>query len=69
MVRDQDFALFAQLHANTPKLKEWLEVEKAGTLNYLMKARDPVTVHQAQGRAVFINEMIDMLVGAHKHLR
>ena len=67
--KEQDTALFAQLNANHPRLKAWLEEEQHAAVDYLTKAREPVTIHQSQGKAQFIATMLNLLVSAHKHLK
>ena len=67
--KEQDIALFAQLNANHPRLKAWLEDEQRSAMSYLMKARDPVSIHQSQGKAQFITSMLELLVSSHKHLK
>lgn len=66
MTADQEVALFAQINANNPRFMDWLDVEMASVVKYLTKARDPVTVHQAQGAAQFIEKLKDLLVAAQK---
>lgn len=69
MEKDKTLQLFAQVNANNPHLAAWLKDERETAVKYLTQARDPVVIHQAQGRVVFIETMLDLLASAHTHLR
>jgi hypothetical protein len=68
MTKDQKLALFAQVNANYPALRETLTEQRAEALKYLIGAGDLVAVHRAQGRVAVLDEFIEMLASAHKHL-
>lgn len=52
--------LFRQLSAHNG-LDAWLKHEKADAVKYLVEARDPVAIHRAQGKSLFIDEMTKLL--------
>lgn len=62
-------AMFAQVGANHPRLREWLEAERASAVKYLLQASDPVAIHRAQGKAQFIDELLGLLQKSGGYLR
>ena len=59
--------LFRQLSAHNG-LGEYLQHERDESVKYLMEGRDPVVIHRAQGKSLFIDEMTKLLDKA-KNLR
>jgi hypothetical protein len=61
--------MFAQIAANHPRFKEWLEARERENRRYLTRGDDHKSLFRAQGRAAFIEELIELLATAHNHLR
>lgn len=68
MTSAQELELAAQLR-NLPRFVDWLSDQETATMAVLKVNLDPVVLHQAQGKAQFIDRMKNMLVSAHKHQR
>lgn len=69
MDRNQALVMFAQASANQPRLKEWAVDEAVSATALLVQAVDTVAIYRAQGKLSLLNQIIDMLDNAHKHLR
>jgi len=67
--RQKDYAMFAQINANHPRLKQRLEAMELANRKYLLQAENPNHVFRAQGRAACLEELIELLASAHTHLR
>lgn len=52
--------IFARL-AGDSRFEAWLTTQHADAVKYLVEARDPVALHRAQGKALFIDEMAKLL--------
>jgi len=62
----QEVELFARVHANNPGLKDWLEGQHGKAVKFLVHSPDATAMRRAQGKADFIEKMIELLVSAHK---
>lgn len=67
MDRSTEQALFARL-AREPKLEEWLKGKLQAELNVLVVNNDLEQLRKAQGRAQFINQVLDQLDAARRSL-
>lgn len=67
MDRQTEQALFARL-VREPKLEEWLRGKLQAELNVLMVNNDLEMLRKAQGRAQFINQVLDQLDAARRSL-
>lgn len=67
-VARQDLTMFAQVNANHPRLLEWLQAERAEAIKTMTMHRDPVVIHRTQGDVARLNNLIELLVNANKHL-
>lgn len=68
MTPSQEMELGAQLRG-LPRFAEWLAAWEAKEVEVLKRSLDMAAVHQAQGRAQFIDRIKNILVSAHKHQR
>lgn len=59
--------MFARL-AREPKLEEWLKGKLQAELNVLVVNNDLEQLRKAQGRAQFINQVLDQLDAARRSL-
>jgi hypothetical protein len=67
MDRQTEQALFARL-AREPKLEEWLRGKLQAEVNVLLVNNDLEQLRKAQGRAQFINQVLDQLDAARRSL-
>lgn len=68
MTPTQELELIAQVFANNPRFKDWLEVEEKAAVAILKSNRNPISIHQAQGVMQLIDRLKSLLVSAHKLL-
>lgn len=64
MTRQQEIQLFQSLAANQPRLREYLEAQKAKQVEVLCKAVDLVAVHRAQGGIAAYDTLLTLLAAA-----
>jgi hypothetical protein len=69
MTKEKELIVFAQLRAHNQSFMDWLEHEKGIAVSALVMSRDPVALHQAQGKVQLIEHMLDLLSNAYKHVR
>jgi hypothetical protein len=60
MDNDRLLKTFNRLYGDSDFLR-WLDEERASAVKYLVAASDPVLIHRAQGKAVFIEEILKLL--------
>lgn len=59
MTPAQEIELFARMPTN--QFEAWLDEQHAVAVRYLSEAMEPVAIHRAQGKVLFINEMKKLL--------
>jgi|LauGreDrversion4_2_1035121.scaffolds.fasta_scaffold15969_6 hypothetical protein len=67
MTPDKELKLFAHIGGYNEFL-EWLDRQHEDAVKYLVEARDPVAIHRAQGKALFVADM-KKLVSKARELR
>lgn len=55
--------LLREVNAYSPRLMDWLELERQAAIVHLAKSRDVTNVHQAQGKYQFIEKMQNAMKG------
>ena len=68
-VSPSELVVFAQIAANHPRYLEYLRAVRDDFINIMVLSSDIQAIHRSQGAVIFIDQQINMLVSAHKHLR
>lgn len=64
---NKEVEVFARV-AGDPRFEVWLAEQQADAMKYLVQATDPLVIHRAQGKILFI-EMMTKLLAKGKSLR
>jgi hypothetical protein len=64
MTGAEELDVFARVGGQ--RFEAYLDKEMASAMNYLRQSTDPIQIHRAQGKALFIEEMKKLLAAAKK---